>query len=137
VELVLHRRIRCLSSAAVLEMALAALRAVDLSESAETLEQAHLARLRMRSRLIVRHDDSPPTAWSKDWLVQQMQRKFGLGRTTARILAAKVERDMLCDPRRELTRGELADLCSNVLGAFGLESTALASEATAQAAPGR
>ena len=51
----LRRRERCATSAAVLEMVMAALRAVNLPLTAERLEEWHSARLSMRNRLTLRH----------------------------------------------------------------------------------
>jgi hypothetical protein len=114
------RRIRCLSSAAVLEMALTVLRAVGLTGAAAELESQHAARLQGRSRLTIHHNDGRRTAWSKEWLARQAASRWGLGRTAARILAGQIERELIRQDVRDVGRAELMQMLAVNAAAYGL-----------------
>ena len=122
-----HRRIRALSSAALLEMALTVLHGVGLVAACEDLEAHHAARLRLRRLWVVHHGDQMRTAWSKDWLIRQGCSQWGLGRPAARIVAGQVERALLAGPPRQLTRSDAMEMLSGHLAAYGLSRTAVKS----------
>ena len=52
-----RRRVRCITSAALLEMVLTTLRISGLADVASELERRHAARLSMRSRLVLDHGE--------------------------------------------------------------------------------
>jgi len=132
-----RRRIRCLSSAAVLEMAVVALASVGMRASAEALESRHAARLKMRRHLTVRHASGVRTAWSKDWLVRRAAAEWGLGRTGARILAGHVENDLIAGGHRDVTRTRVVQMLAEVAGAYGLATPGPTAGAQAADAPAR
>lgn len=116
----LQRNVRTISSAAVLEMALAALHAVGLKKSAYQLERHHCARERMRSRLMVVHEGGIRTAWSKDWLVDNARSQWDLGRTAARILAGRVEEMLMVRRMKSFARKDIMKMLGRLVVAYGL-----------------
>ncbi len=122
----IRRRVRCISSPAILEMALTVLEAAGLREAKARLEKRHGARVRLRSRLRLHHDGGACTAWSKQWLVRQGRSRWGLGRTAARILAGQVEQALVRHRLRDLTRSAAVRLLGLSAAAYGLAPPAAA-----------
>jgi hypothetical protein len=116
----LQRSVRTISSAAVLEMALAALHAVGLKKSAYRLERHYCARERMRSRLMVVHEGGIKTAWSKDWLAENARSQWALGRTAARILAGRIEEMLLARRIKSIARKDIMKMLGRLVVAYGL-----------------
>jgi len=132
-----RRRVRCLSSAAVLEMAVVALASVGRTASARNLEARHAARLKMRQRLTVRHGSGVRTAWSKDWLVRRAAAEWGLGRTGARVLAGQIEQNLIARDGREVSRARVVQMLAQYVSAYGLTSRQATAGAEADDAPAR
>jgi len=118
-----RRGLTCVSSAAVLEMALTALRAVCLEDSARRLEQWHTARARMRGRLRLYHQDGRATNCTKQWLVEHLCKRWSLRRTTARILAGQLEKRLIRAGTDSLTRSEVLGMLERLVSAYGLVQT--------------
>jgi len=116
----LRRQTRCISTGAILEMALTVLRVAGLGQAATQLERRHAARLSMRGRLRLHHDNGVCTAWSKQWLVQQGCTRLGLGPSTARILAAQVEQTLTKGRCWQISRSDVIAELSRAAEAYGL-----------------
>lgn len=116
----LQRNVRTISSAAILEMALAALHAVGMRKAAYRLERCHCARNRMRTRLMVIHEGGVKTVWSKEWLVENACNQWDLGRTTARILSGRIEHILLARKTRHVSRKEVMKMLGRLVLAYGL-----------------
>ena len=95
---------RFVSSGALLEIALAALRAIHLERSARQWEQHHSRRWQLRRQLVIHHNSSGDSDWSKNWLVSHLCAHWSLGRPTARVLAGQVEQQLMPMVRRQLAR---------------------------------
>ena len=116
----LQRGLQCASSAAILEMVLTALRLMGWHGAAARLEQRHIARSALRSRLALQYHDGRLTAWSKEWLVQHARSHWLLGRTAARILAGQVEQHLLDRGARQVDRRTIMKALEWLVGAYGL-----------------
>jgi hypothetical protein len=116
---------RRVTSAAVFEMAVKVLRRVQLFAAAKALETHHLRRAERRRRLSVSHGGGRRTRWDKSWLAALAQARWGLWRSTARIVAGQVEDELLCQTPPdgagwEATRGELCERLDACVSAYGL-----------------
>ncbi len=120
IECYLRRRgLRCLSSAAVLEMVLTVLGGMGLTAAAEGLERHRAARLALRHRLTVSHHGRMRTAWSKGWLVRRTRSQWGLGRAAARIVAGEVEQSLVRRGARDVGRSDVMAMLEARLAAYG------------------
>lgn len=128
-EFYLHRRkLRCISSPALMEMVLTALKAAGQKRAARRMERFHARRMGLRGRLVLHHGFGPPTAWSKEWLAHHARSLYDLGATAARILAGDVELQLLRRRRREIGRGEVMRMLHREAQAFGLTALSPATE---------
>ena len=125
--------VRCVSSAAILEMVLTVLRAVGMGAPTAALERRHAARLALRATLVIRHDRGRRTAWSKDWLVRQACSRWGLGRTAARIVAGQIEQSLLRRPPRDLSRSAVMKMLTARVADYGLAARQAPAPAVRQA----
>jgi hypothetical protein len=125
--------VRCVSSAAVLEMVLTVLRATGMAAAKAALESRHVARRRLRASLVVHHGGGTRTAWSKDWLVRHGCSQWGLGRAAARILAGEVEQALLRRRTRDVSRSAVIEMLSSRLAEYGLVAGAAATVAVGEA----
>jgi hypothetical protein len=108
------------SSTAIFEMVLKALRRVKMGDRAEMIE-LHRTLRRVRRRLLrVRHDDGQVTQWDKSWVVCLAERLWGLSRRTARILAGEVELDLLPQEECEIPRRDVVDALNRRVVEWGL-----------------
>ncbi len=117
--LVRSKRFR-ISSAALFEMGLKALRHVKMNDAAELLELHRTLRTIRRRLLRVRHEDEKLTAWDKGWLVELAARMWHVSHTTARILAGEVENEILSHDQPEIHREEILDLLNRRVAELGL-----------------
>lgn len=115
-----RRSQRCISSAALLEMALTALRAAGLAEAAASMEQAHARRNSLRSQLRLHHDQGPPSAWSKSWLAQHARRDCRVSRNVARFLAGQVEQHLLAAGQPDVSRESAMQALGQIAAEYGL-----------------
>lgn len=115
-----RRRRRLISSSAVFEMVLKALRQVRMGETAEILELHRMLRAVRRRLLYVRHEDGNVTMWDKSWLAKLAEGIWCLSPGTARILAGEVEIHLLPQEEREVSRREVLDLLNQKVSQFGL-----------------
>lgn len=115
-----RRRVRCITSAALLEMVLTTLRISGLAEVASELERRHAARLSMRSRLVLDHGMGVRTVWSKDWLVRRLCSRWRLGLAAARILAGEIELELLGQSLDVIRRQDVEAMLTDRVVACGL-----------------
>jgi hypothetical protein len=112
--------VRRVSSAALFQMVCKALRRVGLRAAAVALETHRADRRRRRMRLRIRHDSGAVTRWDKNWLRQIGGRMWGLGPTTAAILAGLVETSLLRNCSGRIDRSAVLDLFNELVCEFGL-----------------
>ena len=115
-----RRRMRALSSAAILEMALTVLQGVGFPEAGNDLEDHYVERRAWRERLTVHHDGDTRTVWSKQWLVRLALARWDLTDPTARIIAGQVERDLWERNVSDVARDEVLHMLARHLAAYGL-----------------
>lgn len=115
-----RRGCRCVSSTAVLEMAVKVLRRVRLCEAADLLEEHRTWRDCVRRGLVVRHEDGRVTCWDKSWVAELVCRSWGLLPTTGRIIAGELEAQMLPTVRGVVQRRQVVDRMNSLVAAFGL-----------------
>jgi len=121
VEMYLIRRgTRCVSSQAVFEMALKALRHVGLAPAAEAAERYRQWRMLLRGQLRVRHEEGKLTYWDKGWLRDFACRSWRIMPTTARILAGIVELRLLRGDDTIVRRQAVVDMLNDVMAEYGL-----------------
>jgi hypothetical protein len=121
VEIYLTRqRCLCVSSAAVLEMAVKVLRRVGLGAAADALEFHHSWRKIRRRRLRVHHDGGRVTGWDKSWLAKFVCRSWDVLPATGRIVAALMESDLLGEPRQHIGRQDVIARMNECVAALGL-----------------
>ena len=121
VGLYLHRAGRGrVSSAAVFEMTVQALRSVGMSDSADCLEAHRHGRAAARGRLSVLHDGGQATLWDKGWLAELAQRGWFLSREAARVLAGQVEAELLAAAMPSVTRHEVLERLNCRVAEYGL-----------------
>ena len=139
-------RLRCVSSAALLEMCLQVLRRVGLGEAAVAMETHRAARRTLRRTLRIRHEAGSATLWDRTWLAELAERCWGLPPSAARLLAGQFERELLAERPRELPREEVLARLNRCAGAWGLadavpvtppQARAAARRGAPRAAPGR
>ena len=116
-----RRKTTCITSAALLEIVLAALRSVGLPEAADRLEQHYMDRADLRSRLRITHDEAGlATSWSKDWLVQQAVCRWGMSSGAAKALAGEVEQRLADRRGYEISREKLLEMLDGLAESYGL-----------------
>jgi hypothetical protein len=130
-----RRRLRCVTSAALLEMALTSLRAAALRDAAAAMEQRHWQRAELRRHLAVRHEHGAATAWSKQWLVQQARSQWHLSRPLCRILAGQVEESLLGRWRHRLSTSDRSRRRIDRSGVLAMLEQAAAEYGLADAMP--
>lgn len=117
----------CVSSAALFEMTVKVLRRAGLAEAADVLEADRRRRRAARDRLRVRHGGGKVTLWDKSWLGELAERGWLLSRSTARILAGEVERELLAGGAREVSRRDVLARLNAMVAAYGLAGSVPAS----------
>ena len=110
----------CVSSAAVFEMTVKAMRCVRLETGAEAMESHRTWRARRRRQLRVSHEGGQVTMWDKSWLCELAQRSWRLSRSAARIIAGRLECELLAGPDELLWRGAVVDMLNAHVAACGL-----------------
>lgn len=83
------------TSRALLEMALRALRQTHHDLAADALEAHHRRRRAARRSLILVHDAERRSHWDRDWLTEQIRRRWSVSRAAARAISAEIERELL------------------------------------------
>ena len=110
----------CVSSSAVFEMTLKALRYVGLPKAAESAETYRAWRSLLRQQLRIKHKEGQLTLWDKNWLLQFASRSWHISPATARILAGKIEVDLLRSGESIVPRHKVIDLLNRSVTEYGL-----------------
>ncbi|MFP4104608.1 MAG: hypothetical protein ACLFVU_00830 [Phycisphaerae bacterium] len=116
----LKKTSRCLTTAALLEMAVKVLRRARFDDAAIAMEEFHGFRLRASLRLRVVHDDGTATLWDKSWLGMVIAKSWGVSRTTGRILAGQIEYELLTADVGQVLRGDLMAMANRRIMSYGL-----------------
>ncbi len=118
--LYLHKKsINSVTSRALFEMVVRALRQTRHAAAADALETHHRWRSDARRHLTVVHDNGQRTGWDRTWLVQQIQRRWDVSRPAARALSAGVEIDLL-GGAGDVGRQRVLDLADERIENYGL-----------------
>ena len=122
VEIYLRRKdTKDVTSSAILEMVLKAMRRVKLGEAAEVLELHTALRSIRRKMLRVNHGQGQITSWDKNWLVNVGKKIWGLSDSVARIIAGEIEVEILpASQERIITRDEVYAKLNERVAEFGL-----------------
>lgn len=121
IEVYLHRASwTCVTSAAVFEMAIKVLWRVRMTKVAQAMEYFHELRTRKRRRYRVLHEGGKLTLWDKSWLARLGGQSWKLMPATARIIAGKVERQLLRRRGGIVSRQTILDAFSAAVAAYGL-----------------
>lgn len=108
------------SSAAVFEMTIRVLRRVGMDDAAKSMETFRFSRGRRRRLIKVAHLSGQVTFWQKDWLSRLGAKYWSIARSTARIIAGQVERELLAGPGGTVTRVELVERFNTLVSEYGL-----------------
>ena len=104
------------------------LKETGLRDVAKFLDRYRRERAGRRSQVRValdRRAESPPRAWQKGHVVRALQKRFGLARTTARVLGNEVEQRVLGLGYRLVSSSLITELVRNELRCWGLARGAL------------
>jgi len=108
------------TSAAVFEMVIKALRYVHIPSAADAAEAYRDWRSALRRHLCVRHDGNDLTLWDKGWLCEFACRSWHVTRRTGRILAGEVETELLRSYEGTVSRQDVVDLLNVMVSEYGL-----------------
>lgn len=108
------------SSSALLEMTVRALRYVGFSEAATAAEKYNDWRDVMRRSLRIRHESGALTFWEKGWLCELACCSWHVSRQTARILAGKVELELFALDEPVVPRQMVMDVLNWMMSQYGL-----------------
>ena len=108
------------TSDALSELSVKVLRRCHLGEAASAMEDFRQRRRICRTRLCVQHEGGKATMWDKGWLSSWAQSSWLLSRTTSRILAGQVERELLDGGAIVVSRLEVLDMLNRRVAEYGL-----------------
>ena len=114
-----QRGCRVVSSRALLEMALRALRKTGRAAAGDALEAHSRQRQRARRQLTVVHDNGRRSRWDRHWVTQQVRHRWRIGRPAARAISAEIERHLLARGG-EVSRDAVLDLVDERVENYGL-----------------
>ena len=121
VELYLPRRgVKCISSTALFEMTLKALRYVGILPAAQAAEEFRRRRDLLRGKLRIRHEGGRITYWDKGWLCEFAQRSWGVSPQTGRILAGRIELELFALPEMVISRQKVLEMLNRMMAEYGL-----------------
>lgn len=115
----LRRDYTCVSTRALFEMAVKSLHYVGLPRAAGRIEKHRDWRDQRRRQFRIRHDDST-TFWDKSWLCKLACRSWHVSHSVGRIIAGRIEHEILAGDRFILGRHEVLDLLNHNMAAYGL-----------------
>ena len=110
----------CVSSRALFEMMLKALRYVGLEEAAESAEAYYKWRNALRRKLRIRHEGGAVTYWEKGWACEFASRSWNISRSVGRVVAGKIELEFLLGGEKTLWRGEVIEQLNRLVAEYGL-----------------
>ena len=116
----LRRGTTCVSSSAVFEMSLKAMRHVGLEEAADVGESYCIWRNALRKQLRIRYNTGKLTFWDKGWLCEFARRSWCLRPATARILAGKIELDLFRRLDLVISREAVIEALNQLISEYGL-----------------
>jgi len=108
------------TSDALAELAVKVLDRCRLREAGSAMTEFRRQRRIRRGRLRVRHEGGRVTMWDKGWLSSWAQRSWLVSRTTSRILAGQVERELLKSGAAEVSRADVLDMLNRRVAEYGL-----------------
>jgi hypothetical protein len=111
---------RSISSQELFQMMLRVLRKVRLGRAGEAIELHRLWRSARRGALLVVHGQDQVTFWDKSWLCEHVMRSWRLSPAAARVIAAKVEEELLTGDKVALARSDVLARMNACVDAFGL-----------------
>jgi len=124
---IIRKGCRCVSSSAVFEMTVKALRHVGLLKAAESAENYRAWRSLLRQQLRIKHDEGRLTLWDKGWLLEFATRSWHISPAVARILAGKIELDLLRSGESIVPRQKVIGLLNRSVAEYGLADAVPAS----------
>lgn len=108
------------SSSAVFEMVLTALRHVGFSQCAKNAEAYRDWRDTLRKQLAVRQDNGTLTRWDKSWLCEFARCSWHISPACARIIARQVEFGFLRGQELVIPRQAVVDALNELISQYGL-----------------
>jgi hypothetical protein len=121
VELYLQRRGGgCVSSSALFEMTVKALRHVGLNSAADGAESYCKWRNTLRKQLRIRYNTGNLMFWDKGWLCELARRSWHVCPATARILAGQVEIGLFRGADLVVSREAVVDALNRLTSEYGL-----------------
>jgi hypothetical protein len=117
-----------ISSRALLEIAMRALRQTGYEDAASQLEGYHRRRLGARRRLKVTQAPRPGELaasemwtfrWDRDWVTRQIEQRWAVGRPAAAVISADIESELL-ENKSHIDRQALLDLIDERVEHYGL-----------------
>ena len=112
--------VRRVTSNHLSQLAVKVLHRCRLGEAAAAMEAFRQRRRIRRLQLVVRHEGGEVTMWDKGWLSSWAQSSWLLSRTTSRILAGQVERELLDGEAIVISRPEVLDMLNRRVAEYGL-----------------
>ena len=117
----LSRRVGgCVSSSAIFEMTVKAFRHVGLDAAAEAAEAYQTWRNIGRTQLRIRHEGERLTYWDKEWLCEFAARSWHVSHAAARMLAGRVELQLLQQGHKVIARQAVINLLNRLVSEYGL-----------------
>jgi hypothetical protein len=116
------------SSRALLEIAIRALRQTGHDDAAKEVEWHHRHRLGARRRLKVTQPARPGESttteswafrWDRDWVTRQIEQRWDIGRAAAAVISADIESELL-EKKSDIDRQALLDLIDERVEHYGL-----------------
>jgi hypothetical protein len=129
-----------ISSRALLEIAIRALRQTGHDQAAKDLELHHRDRLGARRQLKVTQAAQPGESnstntwtfrWDRDWVTRQIEQRWQVSRTAAAVISADIEEELL-STQTQIDRQALLDLIDERVDHFGLAPWCLLASMPAQ-----
>ena len=115
---------RAVTSGALFEMAIRALRQTGHDDAVDALEAHHGRRMAARRRLVLVHPTGRRSRWDRNWLTEQIRHRWDVGRGAARVLSGTIEEDLLpCDG--PVARQTVLDLAGRRVAEYGLRPECL------------
>jgi len=110
----------CLSSSAIFEMTLKALKYVGLTTAADRAEHYRAWRSMLRGQLRIEHEQGRLTLWDKGWLLEFARRSWHISPETARIFAGKIELELLRSGESIVARQQVVHMLNRSVAEYGL-----------------
>lgn len=110
---------RAVSSRALFEMALGALRFAGQRKASERMESHARRRRQARHAVIVMHESGQRSRWDRSWIIEQFRRRWRISRPAARALSSNLESRLLRQPAL-LSRQDVLDAVDELADQFGL-----------------